>query len=124
MAAHKQSQDITTSNDLLGLFSSYLKNQISFSSQTKAIGKLTKLSTTFMFTPNANSKQKRVKKTQERETGDAVTVQIARRVSLLAVASCDEQLYGNRPVFSRKPNFSSTQTPNLIGNSTYVYSTT
>ncbi|RHN45453.1 hypothetical protein MtrunA17_Chr7g0231381 [Medicago truncatula] len=77
-----------------------------------------------MFTPNGNSKQKRVKKTQEREIGDAVTVQLARRVSLLAVASCDEQLYGNRPVFSQKLNFSSTQTPNLIGNSTYVYSTT
>ncbi|AES75907.2 hypothetical protein MTR_6g061730 [Medicago truncatula] len=38
-----------------------------------------------MFTPKANSKQKRVKKTQEREIGDAVKVQLARRVSLLAV---------------------------------------
>ncbi|AES76295.1 hypothetical protein MTR_6g075600 [Medicago truncatula] len=109
--------------DLLGVFSSYLINQNSFSSPTKAIGKLTKLSTTFMFTLKTNSKQKHVKKTQERETGDAVSVQLARRVSLLAVASCDEQPYGNRPVFSQKPNFSSTQTPNLIGNSTYVYST-
>jgi hypothetical protein len=30
-----------------------------------------------MFTPKANSKQKRGKKTQERETGDAATVQLA-----------------------------------------------
>ncbi|KEH32775.1 hypothetical protein MTR_3g005075 [Medicago truncatula] len=77
-----------------------------------------------MFTPKANSKQKRVKKTQEHEIGDAVKVQLARRVSLLAVASFDRQLYGNRPVSSQKPNFSSTQTPNLIGNLTYDYSTT
>ena len=30
-----------------------------------------------MFTPKTNSKQKRAKKTQERETGDAATVQLA-----------------------------------------------
>jgi len=30
------------------------------------------LSKTFMFTPKANSKQKSVKKAQERETGNAV----------------------------------------------------
>ncbi|KEH35077.1 hypothetical protein MTR_3g078460 [Medicago truncatula] len=47
----------------------------SFSRQTKATGKLTQLSTTFMFTPKANSKQKRVKKTQEHETGCAVREQ-------------------------------------------------
>ncbi|KEH40235.1 hypothetical protein MTR_1g025765 [Medicago truncatula] len=47
--------------------------------QTKAIGKLTKLSKTFMLTPKANSKHKRVKKTQECETGYAVIVQLARR---------------------------------------------
>ncbi|KEH33639.1 hypothetical protein MTR_3g449740 [Medicago truncatula] len=76
-----------------------------------------------MFTPKANSKYKRVKKTQERETGDAVKVQLARRVSLLAVASYDRQIYGNRPVFTPKAPISSTQIPNLIGNSTYVYST-
>ncbi|KEH25358.1 hypothetical protein MTR_6g018740 [Medicago truncatula] len=35
------------------------------------------LSTTFMFTPKANSKQKRVKKTQEHESGDAITVQLS-----------------------------------------------
>ncbi|KEH34330.1 hypothetical protein MTR_3g464750 [Medicago truncatula] len=76
-----------------------------------------------MFTPKANSKLKRVKKTQERETGNAVKVQLARRVSVLAVASCDGQIYENRPVFTPKAPISSTQIPNLIGNSTYVYST-
>ncbi|KEH25957.1 hypothetical protein MtrunA17_Chr6g0464991 [Medicago truncatula] len=105
-------------------WSIFIITQKSFSSQTKAIGKLTKLSKTFMFTPKANSKQKHVKKTQERETWYAVTRQLVRRVSLLAVASCDRKLYGNRPVSSQKPNFSSTQTPNLIGNLTYDYSTT
>ncbi len=76
-----------------------------------------------MFTPKANSKQKCVKKTQERETENAVKVHLARRVSVLAVASCDGQIYGNRPVFTPKAPISSTQIPNLIGNSTYVYST-
>ncbi|KEH27867.1 hypothetical protein MTR_5g045385 [Medicago truncatula] len=38
-------------------------------------GKLTQSSTTFMFTPKANSKQKHVKKTQENETGRAVREQ-------------------------------------------------
>ncbi|KEH33528.1 hypothetical protein MTR_3g045270 [Medicago truncatula] len=51
--------------------------------------------------------------------GYAVTMQLARRVNLFAVASCDRQHCGNRPVFSQKPNFSSTQIPNLIGNLTY-----
>ncbi|KEH26080.1 hypothetical protein MTR_6g043970 [Medicago truncatula] len=108
---------------LIGVFSSYLKHQKSFSSQTKSTGKLTQLSTTFMLTPKANSKQKRVKNTQEREIGDAVKVQLARRVSLLAVASCDGQIYGNRLVFTPKAPISSIQIPNLIGNSTYVYPT-
>ncbi|KEH28458.1 hypothetical protein MTR_5g095755 [Medicago truncatula] len=36
-----------------------------------------------MFTPKANSKQKRVKKTQERETEDAVKVQLARRICIV-----------------------------------------
>ncbi|KEH26601.1 hypothetical protein MTR_6g465720 [Medicago truncatula] len=76
-----------------------------------------------MFTPKANSKQKRVKKTQERETGNAVKVQLARRVSVLAMANCDGKIYGNRPVVTPKAPISSTQIPNLIGNSTYVYST-
>ena len=58
-----------------------------------------------------------MQKTQERETGYDVTRQ-------LAVASCNRQLYGNGPVSSQKANFSSTQTPNLIGNLTYDYSTT
>jgi len=51
------------------------QNQKSFSRQTKATEKLTKLSKTFMFTPKANSKQNRVKKTQEHEKGYVVTVQ-------------------------------------------------
>ena len=34
-----------------------------------------------MFTPKPNSKQKRVKKTQEHETGDAVTVQLSGKVT-------------------------------------------
>jgi len=42
-----------------------------------------------MFTPKINSKQKYVKKTQERETGDAVREQLARRVNSLAMASYD-----------------------------------
>ncbi|KEH21969.1 hypothetical protein MTR_7g028535 [Medicago truncatula] len=45
--------------------------------QTKATEKLKQLSTTFMFTPKVNSNQKRVKKIQEHETGDAVTVQLS-----------------------------------------------
>ncbi|KEH26108.1 hypothetical protein MTR_6g445260 [Medicago truncatula] len=49
-----------------------LQNQKSFSRQTKTTGKLTQLSTIFMFTPKANSNQKRVKKMQEHETGHAV----------------------------------------------------
>ena len=76
-----------------------------------------------MFTPKANSKQKWVKKTQEREIDDVVTVQLAKRVGLLAMASCDRQFYGNRPVFTSKTLISSTQIPKLIGNSTYDYST-
>ena len=42
-----------------------------------------------MFTPKANSKQKRTKKTQERETGSTATVQLAARTSLLAMVSYD-----------------------------------
>ena len=76
-----------------------------------------------MFTPKAILKQKQVNMTQERKTEDAVTVQLARRVGLLAVVSCDRQLYGNRPVFTPKTLISSTQIPKLIGNSTYDYST-
>jgi len=64
-------------------------NQKSFSSQTKATGKLTQLYKTFMFTPKTNSKQKYVKKMQERETGDAVREQLARLVNSLAMASYD-----------------------------------
>ncbi|KEH33483.1 hypothetical protein MTR_3g040310 [Medicago truncatula] len=46
--------------------------------QTKATGKLTQKSTTFMFTPKANSKQKRVKKMQEHETERAVREQLGK----------------------------------------------
>jgi len=42
-----------------------------------------------MFTPKANSKQKRVKKMQERETGNAVKEQLAPTTKSLAMASCD-----------------------------------
>ena len=61
-------------------------------SKTKDIGNLIQLSKTFMFIPKANSKQKHVKKTQERETGDVVTVQLASRVKSLAMASNDRLL--------------------------------
>jgi len=111
------------SQNILGVFLSLLKIHKTFSSHSKAIINLSQLSTTFMFTPKASSKQEWVKKTQERGTGDAVTVQLARRVGLLAVASCDRQLYGNRPVFTPKTLISSTQILTLIGNSTYDYST-
>jgi hypothetical protein len=78
-----------------------------------------------MFTPKANSKQKRMKKTQERETGNAATVQLAptskstrearkltRSTSCspptrlqLAVASWDSPVTG-KPIFSpQNPNF-------------------
>jgi len=42
-----------------------------------------------MFTPKTNSKQKYVKKTQEREIGYAVREQLARRVRSLTMASYD-----------------------------------
>ncbi|KEH29203.1 hypothetical protein MTR_4g028850 [Medicago truncatula] len=73
----KSTPPLIEQQHLLGVFSSYLKNQKSFSSQTKATGKLTQLSTTFMFTPKPSSKWKRVKKTQEHETGDAAIVQLS-----------------------------------------------
>ncbi|KEH33267.1 hypothetical protein MTR_3g034675 [Medicago truncatula] len=83
--------------DLLGVFSSYLKSQKSFSHQTKATGKLTQLSTTFMFTPKANSKQKRVKKTQTHETGRAVREQL-----------------GKNSLFTPKISILTSLCPNLI----------
>ncbi|KEH26428.1 hypothetical protein MTR_6g057595 [Medicago truncatula] len=48
-----------------------LNNSCNTTTQTDATGKLTQLSTTFMFTPKANSKRKRVKKTQKHGTGHA-----------------------------------------------------
>ncbi|KEH29512.1 hypothetical protein MTR_4g040380 [Medicago truncatula] len=64
-----------------------LPSLMPFSRQTKTTGKITQLPTTFMFTPKTNSKQKRVKQTQERETGQAATEQFARRVLTLVVAT-------------------------------------
>ncbi|KEH38244.1 hypothetical protein MTR_2g065545 [Medicago truncatula] len=64
---HQSTPPLIKQRHLLGVFSLYLKNQKSFSCQTKATGKLTQLSTSFMFTSNVNSKQKRVKKTQEHD---------------------------------------------------------
>ena len=78
-----------------------------------------------MFTPKANSKQKRGKKTQERETGDAATVQLAvaskstREASKLtestscspptrlplAVASWDSPVTRKTHFFTPKPQF-------------------
>ncbi|KEH29277.1 hypothetical protein MTR_4g032975 [Medicago truncatula] len=55
-----------------------LNNQKSFARKTKATGKLTQSSTTFMFTPKANLKQKRVKKTQEHETRPVVREQLGK----------------------------------------------
>ena len=49
-----------------------IKIHKTFSRQSKAIGNLIQLSTTFMFTPKANSKHKCEKKTQERKIEDAV----------------------------------------------------
>ena len=111
------------SQNTLGVFLSLLKIHKTFLSHSKSIRKLTQLSTTFMFTQKASSKQKWEKKMQEREIDDAVTLQLARRVGLLAVASCDRQLYGNRPVFTPETLISSTQILKLIENSTYDYST-
>ncbi|AES80827.1 hypothetical protein MTR_7g085380 [Medicago truncatula] len=59
----------------------------SFSRQTKTTEKITQISTTFMFTPKTNSEQKRVKQTQERETGQAATEQFAMRARTLAMAT-------------------------------------
>jgi len=90
-----------------------------FSRQTQTIGKLTKLSKTFMFTPKANSKQKRVKKTQEHEKGYAAT-------RLLAVASwrrANTALCREVRFLTPKTQFSSTLIQKLIGNSTYDHST-
>jgi hypothetical protein len=72
-----------------------------------------------MFTPKANSKQRRLKKTQEHETGDAVTVQLAPaseswRVNTqgapparlqLDVASCDSSASGKTHFSPQNPNF-------------------
>jgi len=72
-----------------------------------------------MFTPKANSKQKRVKKTQEHEKGYAAT-------RLLAVASwrrANTALCREVRFLTPKTQFSSTLIQKLIGNSTYDHST-
>ncbi|KEH26117.1 hypothetical protein MTR_6g445530 [Medicago truncatula] len=74
------------------------QNQKSFSRQTKATGKLTQLSTTFMFTPKANSKQKRVKKMQEHETGRAVREQLGKNTLFIPKS----QFYFPMPKFDPK----------------------
>ena len=60
-----------------------------------------------MFIPKANSKQKHVKKTQERETGDVITVQLASRVKSLAMASNDRLLSWKTSFSPQNPNFES-----------------
>jgi len=66
-----------------------------------------------MFRPRVNSKQKQTKKTQERETGDAVTVQLAPRVNhspwRVMTACCRE-----KPIFHPKIPILNPLSPNLI----------
>jgi len=66
-----------------------------------------------MCTPNANSKQKHVKKMQERETGDVVTVQLNSRVNhspwRVMTGCCRE-----KPIFHHKIPILNPLSPNLI----------
>jgi len=66
-----------------------------------------------MFIPKANSKQKCVKKTQEHEIGDAVTVQLASRANHLSwrvtTGCCRE-----KPIFHPKIPILNPLSPNLI----------
>jgi len=66
-----------------------------------------------MFTPKANSKEKQAKKTQERETGDAVTVQLASRVNhspWRVMTDCCRE----KPIFHPKIPILNPLSPNLI----------
>jgi hypothetical protein len=58
-----------------------------------------------MFTPKTNSKQKRAKNIEERETGHAVRGLLAQRVNPLAIASYDWQLSGKLPFSPQNTNF-------------------
>jgi len=66
-----------------------------------------------MFTPKANSKQKHVKKTQEGETWDDVTMQLASRVNhspwRVMTGCCRE-----KPIFHPKIPMLNPLSPNLI----------
>ena len=66
-----------------------------------------------MFTPKANSKHKCVKKTQERKTGDVVTVHIASRANhspwRVMTGRCRE-----KPIFHPKIPILNPLSPNLI----------
>ena len=113
----------------------------------KAIWKLTILPKTFMFTPKANSKQKRVKTMQEHEKVHCYWVTrlagwLTRRGELVASKHCSLSRYSSpwradyspwrvvtdfcreERFFTPKTQFTSTPIPNLIGNSTYDNSTT
>jgi len=66
-----------------------------------------------MFTLKANSKQKYVKKTPERETGDVVTMQLASRANhspwRVMTGCCRE-----KPIFHPKIPILNPLSPNLI----------
>jgi len=66
-----------------------------------------------MFTPKANSKQKQVKKMQEREIGDVVTMQLAPRVNhspwRVMIGCCRE-----KHIFHPKIPILNPLSPNLI----------
>jgi len=58
-----------------------------------------------MFEPKGSSKEKRVKKMQERETGDAVTVQLARRVTYSLWRVATDNPTGMDQFSPQKPQF-------------------
>ena len=58
-----------------------------------------------MFTPKVNSKQKCVKKTQECETRNAVTVQLAAKSPRARLASCTRHQLKILVFLSGKPSF-------------------
>jgi len=66
-----------------------------------------------MFTPKANSKQKCVKKTQERKTGDDVTVQLASRANY-SPWRVIKGYWREKPIFRPKIPILNPLSPNLI----------
>jgi len=58
-----------------------------------------------MFTPEASSKQKRVKRTQECEIEDGVTVQLARRVTYSLWRVATDNPMGIDQFSPKKPEF-------------------